>query len=123
LAHADLALAASGTVTIEAAVLRTPMVTFYKVTPLSWFLGKLLVDVPFYSMVNLVAGRAVVPELMQNEMRGGRLASEALKLLNDPAARSDMRRDLQRVAEALAGVEDPIQRAAGIVEQFLATRH
>jgi lipid-A-disaccharide synthase len=123
LAHADLALAASGTVTIEAAVLRTPMVTFYKVTPLSWFLGKLLVDVPFYSMVNLVAGRAVVPELMQNEMRGGRLASEALRLLNDPAARSDMRRDLQRVAEALAGIEDPIQRAAGIVEQFLATRH
>ena len=45
-------------------------------------------------MVNLVAGRAVVVELMQDEMRGERLASEALKLLNDPAARSDMRREL-----------------------------
>jgi lipid-A-disaccharide synthase len=121
LAHADVALAASGTVTVEAAVLATPMVTFYKVTPLSWLLGKLLVDVPFYSMVNLVAGRAVVPELMQNEMSGGRLATEALRLLNDPAARGEMRRDLQEVARELAGVDDPIERAAGIVDEFLAT--
>jgi lipid-A-disaccharide synthase len=122
LAHADLALAASGTVTIEAALLGTPMVTFYKVTPLSWALGKLLVDVPFYSMVNLVAGRAVVPELMQNEMEGGRLASEALRLLKDSAACGAMRRDLQNVASALAGFEDPIEQAAAIVEQFLGTR-
>ena len=66
MAHAELALAASGTVTVEAALLGTPMVTFYKVTPPSWLAGKLLVDVPFYSMVNLIAGRAVVPELMQS---------------------------------------------------------
>jgi lipid-A-disaccharide synthase len=122
LAHADLALAASGTVTIEAALLGTPMITFYKVTPLSWILGKLLVDVPFYSMVNLVAGRAVVSELMQNEMKGGRLASEALRLLKDPAARGAMRRELHNVTRALASFEDPIERAAAIVEQFLATR-
>src|SRR5262249_53990222 len=68
IAHATLALAASGTVTVEAALLGTPMVTFYRVAALSWLLGKLLVRVPFYSMVNLVAGRAVVPELMQREM-------------------------------------------------------
>jgi lipid-A-disaccharide synthase len=123
LAHTDLALAASGTVTIEAAVLGAPMVTFYKVTPLSWLLGRLLVNVPFYSMVNLVAGRAVVPELMQNEMSGGRLASEALRLLNDPAARSEMRRELRTVARKLSGIEDPIERASGIVGEFLATRH
>jgi lipid-A-disaccharide synthase len=123
LAHTDLALAASGTVTIEAAVLGAPMVTFYKVTPLSWLLGKLLVDVPFYSMVNLVAGRAVVPELMQNEMSGGRLAVEALRLLNDPAARSEMRRELRTVARKLSGIQDPIERAAGIAGEFVATGH
>jgi lipid-A-disaccharide synthase len=122
LAHADLALAASGTVAVEAALLGTPMVTFYKVTPLSWYVGKPLVDVPFYSMVNLVAGRAIVPELIQNEMTGERLAAEALRLLNDPAARGEMRRELQNVGRALAGAESPIERAAGIVEQFLATR-
>ena len=119
IAHSELALAASGTVTIEAALLGTPMVTFYKVTALSWFLGKLLVDVPFYSMVNLVAGRAVVPELMQNEMRGERLAEEALRLLEDPAARDRMRRDLSEVAARLSGQADPMERAAALVQDLL----
>jgi lipid-A-disaccharide synthase len=121
LAHATLALAASGTVTIEAALLGTPMVTFYKVTALSWFAGKFLVDVPFYSMVNLIAGRAVIPELMQNEMTGERLAAEALKLLNSPVEREEMRRQLGEVGRALAGPEDPMERAAGIVDQILGT--
>ncbi len=80
IAHAEVALAASGTVTIETALLGTPMVAFYRVSPLTW-LAKPLVDVPFYSMVNLVAGRAVVPELIQNEMSGASLASHAAKLL------------------------------------------
>lgn len=122
LASADLALAASGTVTIEAALLGTPMVTFYRVTPVTWLLGRLLVDVPFYSMVNLVAGRAVVPELMQNKMRGTRLASEALRLLNDPAACSQMRRELAQVAARLSTGQDPLERAAGEVAEFVATR-
>jgi lipid-A-disaccharide synthase len=122
LAHATLALAASGTVTVEAALLGTPMITFYKVTALSWYAGKFLVKVPFYSMVNLIAGRAVVPELMQNEMRAERLASEALRLLNSPAAREEMRRELATVSRALAGLEDPIERAADMVDEILATR-
>ncbi len=79
MAHCDVALAASGTVTVEAALLGAPMVTFYKVTGLSWAIGKLLVDVPFYSMVNLIAGKKVVPELMQDEMTGERLAAEAAR--------------------------------------------
>jgi len=120
LAHADLALAASGTVTIEAALLGTPMVTFYKVTPLSWWMGKFLVDVPFYSMVNLVAGRAVVPELMQNEVRGDRLAQEAARLLDDGAARDEMRRGLMEVAAKLRTPEDPMERAAHIVQDLVA---
>jgi lipid-A-disaccharide synthase len=118
IAHADLALAASGTVTIEAALLGTPMVTFYRVSAASWPL-RFLVEVPFYSMVNLVAGRAVVPELMQNEVRGERLAEEALKLLEDPAARTSMRRELGVVAATLSGGEDPIDTAARLVEPFL----
>jgi lipid-A-disaccharide synthase len=122
LAHADLALAASGTVTVEAALLGTPMVTYYRVSALSWLLGRRLVKVPFYSMVNLVAGRAVVPELMQNEMSGERLAAEALRLLDDPAARNRMRQELGGVAASLGSAEDPFQRAAGIIEEFLGTK-
>ncbi len=119
IAHSDVALAASGTVTVEAALLGTPMVTFYKVTGLSWLLGKFLVKVPYYSMVNLIAGRKIVPELMQTEMSSPRLASEALRLLNDQAARERMRTDLSEVAARLAGGYDPMERAASIVRRLL----
>lgn len=118
LAQAEVALAASGTVTVEAALLGTPTVTFYRVSRLTWWLGRPLVNVPFYSMVNLVAGRAVVPELMQNEVVGERLAAEALRLLDDSQARDRMRGELREVARRLSGVEDPIERAAGLVEEF-----
>jgi lipid-A-disaccharide synthase len=120
IAHADLVLAASGTVTIETALLGTPMVTFYRVSPLTWFMGRRLVDVPFFSMVNLVAGRAVVPELIQHQMTGERLAKEATRLLEDPAARSRMRQELLLLAGKLAGPSDPLTRAAEIAEQMLS---
>jgi lipid-A-disaccharide synthase len=102
MAHCDLALAASGTVTVEAALLGAPMVTFYRVTAVSWLLGKLLVNVPFYSMVNLIAEKRVVPELMQNEMTGERIAAETFRLLDDEPARGKMREELGRVAALLS---------------------
>jgi lipid-A-disaccharide synthase len=119
IAHADLALAASGTVTIEAALLGTPMVTFYRVTQPSWVLGKLLVDVPFYSMVNLVAGRAVVPELMQGEMTGPRLAAEASRLLRDAEARNRMRGELAEVAARLSAGGDAIEKASAVIQDLM----
>jgi lipid-A-disaccharide synthase len=119
IAHSDLALAASGTVTIETALLGTPMITFYKVTGLSWVMGKLLVDVPFYSMVNLVAERRVVPELMQSEFTGERLAAETVKLLHDEEARRLMQQDLGEVRAILTGEHEPMERAADIAEELL----
>ncbi len=122
LAHADVALAASGTVTVEGALLGTPMVTFYKVTRPSWIAGKLLVNVPFYSMVNLIAGRAVVPELMQGQMTGESLAREALRLLTDPAAREQMKSGLAEVAHKLqppTPSPQPPTRAAEIIQDIL----
>lgn len=118
LAYADLALAASGTVTVEAALLGTPMVTFYKVTGASWALGKMLVRVPFYSMVNLIAGRAVVPELMQGQMTGARLAAEARRLLGDEGVRATMREGLAEVRQRLSGVESAPRRAAAIIQEI-----
>ncbi len=124
MAHADLALAASGTVTVEAALLGTPMVTFYKVTPPSWAVGKLLVRVPYYSMVNLIAGRAVVPELMQRRMTGAAIAAEARRLLADGPARAEMKKGLAEVARKLgAGSAGqgpaPLERAAAMVQEVL----
>jgi lipid-A-disaccharide synthase len=124
MAHADLALAASGTVTVEAALLGTPMVTFYKVTPPSWIAGKLLVRVPFYSMVNLIAGRSVVPELMQSRMTGETIAREARRLLQDPGARAEMKAGLAEVREKLSqagmpGPEGAPRRAAAIIQEIV----
>ncbi len=112
LAHADLALAASGTVTVEAAMLGIPMVTFYRVTRASWLIGKLLVRIPFYCMVNLIAGRQVVPELMQSNMTGANLAREAGRLLREPLLREEMRANLREVAAQLRGPGDAIALAA-----------
>jgi lipid-A-disaccharide synthase len=119
LACSDLALAASGTVTIEASLLGTPMVTFYRVNNLSWYMGRHLVKVPFFSMVNLVAGRRVVPELIQNDLTAARLADETLRLLGDEAARQEMRRELALVVQKLSGPDDPMEVAASVVEKHL----
>jgi lipid-A-disaccharide synthase len=119
IAHADVSLAASGTVTVEAALLGTPMVTFYRVAGLSWWMGRFLVDVPFFSMVNLVAGKQVVPELMQNEMTGERLSQEAGRLLSESAARRRMQQDLAVVAARLSGNEDPLEKAASLIEKLM----
>jgi lipid-A-disaccharide synthase len=119
LAAADLALAASGTVTIEAALLGTPLIAFYRVSKLTWWMGRRLVNVPFFSMVNLVAGRRVVPELIQDDMTVENLSNQALRLLGDPAAREAMRRELSLIAAKLAGPEDPLDVAAAAVERFL----
>jgi lipid-A-disaccharide synthase len=117
LAHAEVALAASGTVTIEAAVLGTPMVTFYRVNALSWIVGRWLVHAPHLTMVNLVAGRKIVAELIQKDMTAVRIAAEALRLLDDGRAREAMRAELAEVKTKLATVRDPIETAADWIEK------
>ena len=119
LACADVALAASGTVTIEAAMLGTPMVTFYRVNGLSWRLGRWMVKAPFLSMVNLVAGRRVTTELIQQEMTGERIAAEALRILNDEGARRKMQADLEEVKQKLASECDPMEVAAECIDGIL----
>ncbi len=121
LANADLLLAASGTVTVEAAIAGTPMVTFYKVAPLSWKLGRRLVKVPHLTMVNLIAGERVVPEFMQDAATGSALASAAEGLLSHPDRMQRMRDDLARVRGLLSGSEDPIARAADAISAMLGS--
>ncbi len=120
MAHSTVALAASGTVTVEAALLGTPMVTFYRVTPLTWQIGRHLVDIPFFSMVNLIAEKKVVAELIQNDMTGDRLAAEAGRLLDNPREREKMKEELALVTAKLAGgmTGDPITRAADAVQEL-----
>jgi lipid-A-disaccharide synthase len=124
--HATVALAASGTVTMEAAVLGTPMITFYKVTALSWLAGRRLVKVPYLSMVNLVAGRLIVPELIQHEMTAENLAGAVNDLLESEERMSQMRADLASVRAALvrrpapeSATTEPLDYAAAeIIKAF-----
>jgi len=120
LAHSELSLAASGTVTMEAALAGAPMVTFYKVNALSWLLGRRLVRAPFLSMVNLVAGRKIVPELIQDEMTGQRIAEEAVRILKNADVRETMRADLAEVAAKLASDRDPMEIAAEWIEKVFS---
>ncbi len=100
---ADLVFCASGTATVEVALAGTPMVVIYRVSALSWFLGRRLVKLDRVSMVNLVAGEEVVPELLQGEARPERLAAEGAAILDDPERACRMREGYGRVRDALMG--------------------
>lgn len=83
---ADLLLVTSGTATLEAALLGTPMIVGYRVSRLTELMGRVLLRIPWISLANITVGRAVVPELIGADATGDRLAAEALRLLADPAA-------------------------------------
>lgn len=114
LAAADVALVASGTVTVQAALHECPMVVVYRLSTLTYRLGKPFVHVDTYAMANLVAGRRVVPELIQDEFTPAKVAEEALRVLTDPAWAAAVRRDLHEVRSRL-GEPGASHRAAHAV--------
>lgn len=103
LAAADLVLTASGTATVQAALHGKPMVIVYRLSPLTYAVGRAFVRVRTYGMVNLVAGREVVPELIQGRFTVASVAAEAISLLTDGQRREAMRRDVAAVRTALGG--------------------
>jgi len=111
LAAADLGLVASGTATVEAALVGTPMIVVYRLSPITYALGKPFVHVPHYAMVNLIAERRLVPEIIQGEFTPERVADEALRLLDDPAALDVIREGLATVRRRL-GEPGASRRAA-----------
>jgi lipid-A-disaccharide synthase len=117
LAAADAAAVASGTVTLEAALLGIPLVIVYKESFLNWHLLGSLINVDHFGLVNLIAGRRVAAELMQNDLNGARLAKELLSLL-EPVRNRAARTELREVTEKL-GEGGASQRAAERVLQFL----
>jgi lipid-A-disaccharide synthase len=118
LSAADCAIVASGTATVEAALLGTPMVVVYRVSPTSAFVLKRMVRSPFIAMVNLIAGRRVVPELIQDQFTSEAVVEEVRKLLGSPAAREEMKAGLAEVRTKL-GPGGAIERAADIFAAML----
>jgi lipid-A-disaccharide synthase len=111
LASADVAIVASGTATVQAAIHGCPMVVVYRLAPLTYRLGKPFVHVDTYAMANLVAGRRVVPELIQESFTAEAAAAEALRVLTDPAHAARVRADLADVRARL-GAPGASRRAA-----------
>jgi lipid-A-disaccharide synthase len=103
LASADVALTASGTATVQTALHDTPMVIVYRLSPLTYWIGRRLVKVDTVGMVNLIAGEPIVPELIQDQFTPEAVAREAVSLLTDPARVSRMREGLARVRAKLGG--------------------
>ena len=122
LGAADLAIVCSGTATVETALLGKPMIVVYRLSPLTARLAKPLVRTKFFSMVNLIAGRAVVPELIQNDFTPQRVAEEAEKLLSSSGEGKmyveEMRRGLAQVRELL-GPPGAVERAADAIAALL----
>lgn len=114
MAVSDFVLVASGTATLQAAVVGTPMVLFYRTTAWEFWIASFFIRVKWIGLVNLVAGRSIVPELLQNEATGQRLYEEAIRILEDRSAYDEMRRDLAKVRDAL-GEPGASKRAAEAV--------
>ena len=94
LADCDMVVAVSGTVTLQAALCGVPMIVIYRVSTLSYWIGRALIRVPFIGLVNLVAGQRLAPELIQKDVTAPRIVHEVESMLSDPAALLEKRRQL-----------------------------
>jgi lipid-A-disaccharide synthase len=121
LRRSDLVIVASGTATLEAAAARRPMIITYRTAMLNAPGRRLVLKTPFLGLVNIVAGREIVPELIQKEATGERMAREVLALVNDTARVERMRAELQAVADSL-GPAGASRRAALEIVGFLESR-
>ena len=118
LSAARVAIVASGTATVETALTVTPMVVVYRLSALTYALGKPLVSVTTYAMVNLIAGRMVVPELIQSDFTPSRVVEETLRIIDDGAQRTEMLLGLGEVRDKL-GKGGATIHAANEVDAFL----
>ena len=110
-AASDVVLSACGTANLEAALLGIPLVAFYRISPLTYVLGRPFVRIRNYSIVNILAGRRVVPELIQKDMTAAALVGETARLLDDAGARQDMK-DAFALLRSSLGTERASENAA-----------
>ena len=116
--YSDLLLVTSGTATLEAAILGTPMVIVYRAAFLSYVIGRALVKIPYIGLPNIIAGRKIVPELIQREAHTDRIADQALEILRDAEKRQAMREGLAEVRAKL-GEKGASDRVAEMVEEMV----
>ncbi len=114
----ELLITASGTATLEGAILRKPMVIVYKVSFLSYWIGRAMIRVEHIGLVNLVAGKEIAPELIQDQACAERIAEESLRILKNPTLYGEMTGSMEKVCLNL-GAPGAVGRAAQIVTSLL----
>ena len=115
---ADLAVVASGTATLETALLKTPMIMIVKVANLSYLIYRKMVNVPFISIVNIIAGKKIVPELIQQDANAGNIVKHIENLLANNQAMAEMQQGFAMVAQKLA--IKPQDSLANLVKKLLS---
>lgn len=115
----DLVIVSSGSATLETAIMKKPMVIIYKTSIITWLLARNLVKIPDIGLVNVVAGRRIVPELIQFDVNAANIARKSLEILNNKKLQEDIREDLRKVREKL-GEKGAAGRAAHLIQHCLA---
>ena len=121
-AASDLAVVASGTATLETAIIGTPLIVVYRASALNWRIFRPLIRVPWVGMPNLIAGKQIVPELLQTELNPDQLTSEISRLMADPAQLAVMRSELTNVRMALGSATASTRAAAAILDKLPEVR-
>lgn len=121
IASSDLALSACGTANLEAALLKTPLITFYRIFPLTYLFGVRFIKIKNYSIVNILAGKRIVPELIQQRFSPENIFDESKKILDSEKVRSDMKAHSRKIKELL-GEEIASQNAAKELEKIINLR-
>lgn len=120
LQHARASVVASGTATVEAALIGNPFLAVYRVSNLTYAVAKRVVKVPHVAMVNLIAGREVVPELIQSDFTAQNVVSHLRNLLHDEDLRTQMQKDLAAVSASLHSTTSPIEQTACITMELVS---
>jgi lipid-A-disaccharide synthase len=118
IAYSDLALSACGTANLEAALLGTPVIAFYRVSPMTYYPFRRLLRIQDYSIVNILAGKRIIPELIQRRFSPERLAEEAKTLLFSEEERAEMKADFRRIGQIL-GQEKASENVARELEKVI----
>jgi lipid-A-disaccharide synthase len=118
----DLAVASSGTATLETSLMKVPTVIVYRLAALTYILGKLLVKIPNIGLPNIIAGRRIMPELLQSEVTPDNIARQSIALLTDKAVREQAMADLAEVREKL-GETGAVNRVAQVIMEVAQNGH
>lgn len=118
IACSDLVLSACGTANLEAALLGTPLVSFYRISPLSYLAGKKMVKIKHFSIVNIIAGKKIIPELIQKNFNPKSLMDHVSEILDSEETKNSMKQEFKKIKKEL-GDKDAASNAARELEQLL----